>query len=78
VHTLTTYKQNRVRIPGAEPGQVFACEKSRDGTITLTQVKKAERSEDQPAKFRLVKEGGYTVIETDRNLSLGVIKEALN
>jgi hypothetical protein len=43
VHTVITDKQQRVRLPDAKPGQVFAYETDPSGTvITLHQVKKAE------------------------------------
>jgi hypothetical protein len=42
VHTLKTDKQQRVRLPDAKPGQVFAYELDSAGVITLHQVKKSE------------------------------------
>ena len=41
MHTLTTDKQKRVRLPDAKPGQVFAYE-SADGQITLREVRTVE------------------------------------
>jgi hypothetical protein len=74
MHTVTADEQKRIRIPDAEPGQVFAYDKAEDGTITLTQVKK---SEPEPGKVKFIKEDGYTVGVTDRNVSLETIKELL-
>jgi hypothetical protein len=42
VHTVTTDKYKRVRLPDAKPQQVFAYANAGDGSITLTPVK-AER-----------------------------------
>jgi hypothetical protein len=41
VHTLKTDKQQRVRLPDAKPGQVFAYEMNH-GVIMLHQIKKVE------------------------------------
>jgi hypothetical protein len=43
MHTVMTDKQQRVRLPDAKPGQVFAYEVDPTGSIiTLHQVKKVE------------------------------------
>ena len=42
MHTVTTDKYKRVRLPDAKPKQVFAYANTGDGSITLTPVK-AER-----------------------------------
>jgi hypothetical protein len=43
MHTVCTDKQQRVRLPDAKPGQVFAYEADATGTIiTLHRVKRAE------------------------------------
>lgn len=47
MHTLVTDKQQRVRLPDAKPGQVFAYVDNGNGSITLTQVK-AETAEPFP------------------------------
>jgi hypothetical protein len=41
VHTVTTDKYKRVRLPDAKPQQVFAYANSGDGSIVLTPVKAA-------------------------------------
>jgi hypothetical protein len=73
---MTTKADDRRRIvvPQVEPGQVYAIQDNGGGSFTLTPVKRAE-----PAipKFKLVKENGFTVIETDRHVSLETIKELL-
>jgi hypothetical protein len=47
VKTLTVDARKRVRIPDAEPRQVFAYTRNGDGTLTLTPVK-AEAKEPFP------------------------------
>src|ERR1035437_9400521 len=47
VHTVTTDKYKRVRLPDAKPQQVFAYANAGDGSITLTPVK-AGRKERFP------------------------------
>ena len=47
VKTLTVDDQKRIRIPDAEPRQVFAYANNGDGTLILTLVK-AEASEPFP------------------------------
>ena len=42
MQTLTTDDQKRVRLPDAEPGQVFAYDAQADGSLMLTPVKKTE------------------------------------
>jgi hypothetical protein len=39
VHTITADSTQRVRIPDAKPGQVFAYNHNGDGSVTLTPVK---------------------------------------
>lgn len=38
VSTVTVDEHNRVVIPEAKPGQVFACQKTGEGELTLTVV----------------------------------------
>lgn len=72
--TATVDEKHRIQIPELKPGQVVAYDQGKDGTITLTEVKKAEGA---PPTFKLVKENGYTVIDTDRHVSVETIKELL-
>jgi hypothetical protein len=73
--TLTVDEQQRVRLPGVKPHQVFAHETGSDGRIILTPIAPVE---NPPAKVRFVKENGRTVAETDQPISLEAIKEALS
>ena len=72
--TATVDEKHRIQIPELKPGQVVAYDQGKDGTITLTEVKQADYV---PPKFKLVKEDGYTVIDTDRHVSAETIKELL-
>lgn len=47
VKTLTVDAHKRIRLPDAEPRQVFACENTGDGRLVLTEVK-AEAAEPFP------------------------------
>lgn len=66
--TLIVDTQNRVRIPDAQPGQVFAYENRGNGTITLTQVK-SER-EQRFSRGKLFK---YLTPQRDRE-QLAILK----
>ena len=66
--TLTVDAQKRIRIPDANPKQVFAYESSGNGTITLTPVK-GERKERFP-RGSLRK---YLTAERDRE-QLAILK----
>ncbi len=66
-----TDKQQRVRLPDAKPGQVFAYETDSTGTIiTLHQVKKVEPEvevldiDDVDPKTFMPKEGGEVIRES--------------
>ena len=74
--TTTADSRKRVILPAAKPGDRFDVQISPDGAFILRRlepVKKAVR----PAKFKLVKKDGFTVIDTDRAPSLETIKELL-
>jgi hypothetical protein len=71
--TAVVDDKRRVRIPDLKPGQVLAYE-NQDGIVTLTPVKPIEAA---PAKCKLVKKNGFTVIETDREVSLETIKQLI-
>ena len=78
IPTVITTKadaRKRVVIPQAKPGQVYAVQGEPDGIITLSPVKPIE---PVSSKYKLVKKDGYTVIETDRQVSLETIKELLS
>ena len=74
--TLKTDNRSRVKLPGVKPGVVFAYETTGE-VVKLTPVRPAE-SADHPAKFKLVKRDGFTVIETDRVVNLETIEELLS
>jgi len=48
--TLTVDAHKRIRLPDAEPRQVFACENTGDGRLVLTEVK-AETAEPFPPDY---------------------------
>ena len=75
METVKADNYKRVRLPDAKPGQVFVYVDNGNGSITLTPVKPGET---ESPKFKLVKEQGFTVIETDRHVSLETIKELLS
>ena len=71
--TLTVDDYQRVRLPNAKPRSKLAYEESA-GVVTLTPVGPKEPS---PAKVRLEKRNGYTVLVSDQPISETAIKEAL-
>ena len=78
MHTITADNKKRVRLPDAKPGQVFAYETTGDGQFTLKLVKPVETAEDRPAKVTFVKEGGFTVMSSDRPIDEDALKQALS
>lgn len=48
MHTLIVDSKKRIRLPDAEPKQVFAYERQGDGQILLTPLFKAETGEAFP------------------------------
>jgi hypothetical protein len=48
VHTLVVDSKKRVRLPDAEPSQVFACEPQGEGQFLLTRLVKAAPVEAFP------------------------------
>ena len=48
VHTLIVDSKKRVRLPDAEPNQVFAYERRGDSQLLLTRLIKREPSENFP------------------------------
>lgn len=76
MHTVTADKQKRVRIPDAEPGQVFAYETSGE-VVTLTPVKPVEPAGQRLAKVRFEKRGRFTVAISDRPINEAAVKELL-
>jgi hypothetical protein len=75
--TATVDEKHRIQIPELKPGQVVAYDQGKDGTITLTEVKKVEGSEERPLNARLEKRDGYTVVVTDRPIDMKVVNELL-
>lgn len=75
MHTLVTDNKKRVRLPGAEPGDVFAYE-THLGHITLTPVVKVV---PKATKAHLVKgPNGYSVFETGRLITQEEVRKALD
>ena len=72
--TCKADNRSRVKLPGVKPGQVFVFEQSGE-TVKLTLVKPVE---ERPARFKLIKEDGFTVIQTDRVVSQKTIDALLN
>jgi hypothetical protein len=66
VHTLTTDRQKRIRLPDAKPGQVFAYETDGSG-IHLTPVKKAD---PRQVKGKLVRRDGKLLLNVPDGLEL--------
>lgn len=77
MQTLKADSQRRVRIPHANPGQVFAYENLGNGQFMLTLIKPVKSVKDRPAKVRFEKRGGYTVGVTDRTVDEQTIKKLL-
>ena len=74
---MTTTKadnRKRVLVPQAKPGQVYAIQENADGGFTLTVV---EPQEPPPAKCRLAKEDGFTVVVPGQPINEHAIKELL-
>ncbi|MCL4180418.1 MAG: hypothetical protein KJ072_22060 [Verrucomicrobia bacterium] len=46
--TLIVDAKKRIRLPDAEPNQVFACERQGEGRFVLTRLVKAEPDEPFP------------------------------
>lgn len=76
--TTKADSRRRVVVPQVKPGQVYAVQDDPDGSIRLTLLKVPEPAEGQrPCKARLIKEGRYTVVETDQPINMDAIKELL-
>ena len=72
--TLTVDEQQRVRLPGVKPHQVFAHETGADGRIILTPLAPVE---PPPAKIHFEKRGKFTVAVTDRPFDMEALKRDL-
>ena len=73
MHTIVADDKKRVRLPDAEPGQVFAYELNAKG-VTLTPVVKAV---PRPTKAHLVKgPKGYLMVQTDRVITQEEVRKA--
>jgi hypothetical protein len=66
VKTLTVDDEKRVRLPDAQPRQVFAYESSADGSIHLMPVKEPAST---PGRARLERRDGRTLAVTDHALT---------
>ena len=63
MHTVTVDDRKRVRLPTAEPGQVFSFESERDGSIKLVPLKPPVTSEPRRIKAKLIRRGNALVFE---------------
>lgn len=75
--TAKVDKQQRIRIPGVKPGQVFTVENLDNGVIRLTEVKSPKPKNPQ-AKVRFVKRGEYTVGVLSKPVDMNAVKEMLS
>jgi hypothetical protein len=73
METVKADNRQRVRLPDAKPGQVFAYENNGDGSFLLTRIKIDKRR--PTAKLR--KENGRTVVVPDQPINMEAIKEMI-
>jgi len=74
--TTTADSRKRVVLPAAKPGDRFDVQVSPDGAFILRRLEPVKKTV-RPARFKLVKEDGFTVIDTDRAPSLETIRALL-
>jgi hypothetical protein len=72
VKTLTVDDQQRIRMPGAKPRQVFAYEKHGDGRVTLTLMPAATKEPFPKGSLRK-----YVTGESNAELSVLARSSAL-
>ena len=72
--TVVADSKHRVTLRHAKPGDRFDLAVEADGKYVLT---KLEPAQPRPAKARLEKRNGYTVIVSDKPVSETALKEAL-
>ena len=72
--TVTADSKRRVIIPSARPGDLFEIQTAGEGKVTLTRL---EPVRQRPNRGRFEKRGKYSVLVTERPISLDAIKEAL-
>ncbi len=70
--TTKADSQKRVLVPQVKPGQVYAVQENADGSFTLAVVEPKE-----PAKCRLAKEDGFTVVVPGQPINEQAINELL-
>ena len=68
-------ERKKVFLPGANPGEEFEIQAAGEGVFIL---KRVEPVQTTPSEARLVKENGFTVIETDGPVDEIALKEALS
>ncbi len=75
--TATVDAKRRVYLKALKPGDRFDVQMPSEGTILLRRLEPVKELE-RPAKAQLVKRDGFTVIHTDKQVSLETIKELLS
>jgi hypothetical protein len=72
--TAKADNRRRVQIPDIKAGQVFSIETPRPGVIVLHEVRPVE---PKPIKGRLIKENGFTILDSDQPVDERALKAAL-
>jgi hypothetical protein len=72
--SVTVDDRHRVALPNAKPGEEFDVQTAGDGVFILRRL---EPATNRPVKAKLVKENGFTVIETDCAIDEKALNEAL-
>lgn len=72
--TTKADSRRRVVLPNAKPGQVYLVHDNPGGSFTLTVIKPAAPA---APKCRLVKRGGYTVVEPSQPINEQAIQDLL-
>jgi phage FluMu protein gp41 len=75
--TATADAKRRVYLRAVKPGDRFDVQVAGEGTLVLRRLEPVPE-EPQHAKARLVRRNGYTVIHTDKKVSLETIRELLS
>src|SRR5437764_8947551 len=72
MHSLTVDEKQRIRLPDAKPGQVFAYEKGVAGQVILTPV-----DPDAVPRAKLVRRNGRLLGEASRPVTTEDVKRAM-
>ena len=74
VKTLIVDASKRIRLPDAQPKQVFAYKYDGSGIVTLTPVKVGPQGLPTP---KLVRKGGRTYLVSERKITAEDVQQAL-